>query len=69
MFCDHCKTRIGGAMGGGSDPTPFRYGDWSFCCECMSQLCSWFLDGGITADPELFAYLPHHPEEADDAAV
>jgi hypothetical protein len=40
--------------------TVVRYGvgrGADFCCNCMSMLCSWFLDGGVTEDPEIFAYI------------
>lgn len=62
MRCDECGTRL--------DAHPFRYDDWSFCCECMAALCSWFLEGGTVEDPNMFAHLNIHPdEEAGDAAV
>jgi hypothetical protein len=62
MRCRFCETRLG--------EYPFHYGDLLFCCECMSALCSWFLDGGTVTDPDMFAALGiHPPEETDDAAV
>jgi len=50
MRCEHCDTRI-------EDNKPFKYEGFDFCCECMSAFCSWFLDGGIAADPEQFGYV------------
>jgi hypothetical protein len=44
--CEHCETRL---------DVPFEYGGHRFCCECMSALCSWLLDGGQVEAPELFA--------------
>ena len=47
MKCDHC-----GATG-----ADFGYNGSTLCCECMSELCSWFLDGGWRENPDQFAYL------------
>jgi hypothetical protein len=33
----------------------FTYDGHALCCECMSALCSWFLDGGQVEAPEMFA--------------
>lgn len=55
MKCEHCGTRI-------EDGEPFRYGGHDFCAECMSSLTSWFLDGGVVTDPELFSYVSAHNE-------
>jgi hypothetical protein len=49
MKCAHCGTRLRN--------DEFRYRDMPLCCECMSALCSWFLDGGMAEVPELFADL------------
>lgn len=46
MKCDHCSTRIAGE--------PFTHEGLSLCCECMSELCSWLLDGGFLANPDQF---------------
>ncbi len=47
MKCEHCEAR---------NPE-FSYLGHAFCCECMSELCSWFLDGGQQENPEQFAYI------------
>jgi hypothetical protein len=52
--CHHCGTRTG--------DDPFIYRGFEFCCECMSALCSWFLDGGMSEAPEMFAYLTDRAE-------
>lgn len=49
LHCYHCDTALG-------HQKPFRYNDFDFCCECMAALCSWFLDGGLREDPEMFRY-------------
>lgn len=49
--CSHCDTRGG----------DFAYKDQPLCCECMTELCSWFLDGGQVEAPDLFAYLLEQP--------
>jgi hypothetical protein len=45
--CDNCGGR-------GAD---FAHNGHDFCAECMSALISWLLDGGITEDPEIFAWV------------
>lgn len=55
MKCEHCDQE--------RDPE-FSYNGHRFCCECMSELCSWFLDGGQVENPDQFAYvLDLTPEE------
>jgi hypothetical protein len=49
--CEHCDSR-------GAD---FTYHGHRFCCECMSELCSWLLDGGMAEHPDQFAYLLGKP--------
>lgn len=44
--CDHC-----GSSGG-----DFRHHEHNFCCECISALTSWLLEG-VADDPELFSYV------------
>jgi hypothetical protein len=46
-MCWLCGARLGG--------DPFQFRDLALCCECMSALCSWLLDGGLVENPELFA--------------
>ena len=53
MRCSNCDTR--------RDGPPFWYADRPWCCECMSALCSWFLDGGTVTDPDLFDVGPDEP--------
>lgn len=50
MRCEHCDTRIENAE-------PFTFRGTQLCCECMSSLTSWLLDGGIEEDPDMFAYV------------
>lgn len=50
MNCYECENTI-------EDYKPFQYGNFDFCTLCMSALCSWFLDGGIDKDPEMFGYV------------
>jgi hypothetical protein len=50
--CEHCGHR-------GAD---FSYRGHHYCCECMSELTSWLLDGGIVENPDQF------PELADEIA-
>ena len=45
--CDHCE-------GTGAD---FDFNGHQFCCECMSELTSWILDGGMVENPDQFAYV------------
>jgi hypothetical protein len=45
--CEHCGA-------GGAD---FAYKGHALCCECMSELTSWFLDGGMAEAPEQFDHL------------
>lgn len=49
MKCTECGTRLA--------DDEFRYRDHPLCCECMSALCSWFLDGGMVEAPDQFAHL------------
>lgn len=45
--CAHCDTRLSG--------NEFSYQGQPLCCECMSTLTSWFLDGGQCENPDQFA--------------
>lgn len=49
MKCEHCETRISGK--------PFDHNGHHLCCECMSELTSWFLDGGMIANPVQFSEI------------
>lgn len=46
--CDHCGSKHG---------ADFLFHGSRFCCECMSSLTSWLLDGGMVEEPDLFAYV------------
>lgn len=46
MHCEHC----------GTGRQEFFFNGHGFCCECMSELCSWFLDGGCFENLGQFAY-------------
>jgi hypothetical protein len=50
MNCSYCNTRLG-------DQAEFVFCGWEFCCGCMADLCSWFLDGGTVLAPDMFAYV------------
>lgn len=45
MRCEHCDTRV---------QVPFEYEGRRFCCNCMSEFCSWLLDGGWIENPDQF---------------
>jgi hypothetical protein len=45
--CEHCQSS-------GAD---FTFHGHDLCCECMAELCSWLLDGGMAQNPDQFAYL------------
>ena len=47
VTCDHCDTRL-------DQHDNFVYRGHNYCCQCMSALCSWFLDGGFITDPDMF---------------
>lgn len=57
MRCAHCEARLA--------DDPFTWRGLNFCCECMSALTSWLLDGGTTEDPALFPELAQ--PEGDEA--
>jgi hypothetical protein len=48
MTCENCGAR---------NADEFRFREHPLCCECTSALCSWFLDGGMETDPEMFGHL------------
>lgn len=41
----------------GTTGADFAHHGRAFCCECMSALCSWLLDGGTVDSPGLFAWV------------
>jgi hypothetical protein len=47
----------------------FSFRDHWFCCECMSALCSWFLDGGTIEEPDMFANVLNDQERDEQAAM
>ena len=60
MSCDHCEQ---------TREADFSYNGHLLCCECMSELCSWFLDGGMVDNPEQFAYLLTDEDESHAARL
>lgn len=53
MRCTHCDTHLEG--------DPFTYRHHAYCCACMSELCSWLLDGGVDHHPDQFPELDPTP--------
>lgn len=49
MKCEHCDSRL-------NEGDSFIHRGHHLCCECMSMLCSWLLDGGTVEEPELFPW-------------
>lgn len=49
--CAHCHSRIY------ADEQQFEHLGASFCCECMRDLTSWYLDGGTIETPDQFPEL------------
>lgn len=48
--CEDCDTAL-------TEATTFTHQGFTFCTNCVSAVASWYLDGGETDDPNLFAYL------------
>lgn len=56
--CEHCDTRL-------SDDTRFTYKGTALCHNCTSAFISWLLDGGVTEDPDQWAWIEDDTEKAD----
>jgi hypothetical protein len=48
--CGHCGSRF-------PEEDSFTFRGFHFCTECVSSLASWFLDGGMAEDPDMFGYV------------
>ena len=54
--CSNCDSHF-------AEDDTFEYRGFHFCTECVSELASWFLDGGIVENPEQFGWVLGEPDE------